>query len=151
MGFKMGAEIIYKENFHYFIMVIRGKVLKFLKYILAGSFQFIGDLFLLWFFTEVIGLYYLISASIGVSISSLIGYTLNKKYVFKKSKRGFFEGFSIFLMITTGKIFAITAFLFLFVSILQINYLIARIITGIIIVLLMYILHTKVTYKTDFN
>ena len=127
------------------------KTKKFLKYNLAGSFQFLSDLFLLWFLTDVIGVYYLISASISVVISSVIGYNLNRKYVFYKSKRKFLQGYSIFLIITIIKIFAIIGILFFFVDVLKINYLIGRVLTGLIIVGLMYIIHTKLTFKTSFD
>lgn len=127
------------------------KVKKFLKYNFAGSFQFVTDLFLLWFLTDIVGFYYLISASISVVISSIIGYSLNKTYVFKKSERKFLRGYGIFLTITIIKIFAIIGILFLFVDVLKIHYLFSRILTGLIIVIIMYILHTKLTFKTDFD
>ncbi len=127
------------------------KVKKFLKWNITGGLQFISDLFLLWFLTEIIGFYYLISASISVVISSIVGYSLNKKYVFRKSKRKFSRGYPIFLTITVAKIFVIIGILYFFVDILNINYLIARVITGLIIMIGMYTLHTKVTYKTDFE
>jgi len=132
-------------------MLLRGKIKKFLKYNLAGSFQFVTDLFLLWFFTDIIGFYYLVSAFISVVASSIIGYSLNKKYVFQKSKRRFLHGYSIFLTITAVKIFAIIGILFLLVDIFKIQYLLSRILTGLIIVIIMYILHTKLTFKTSFN
>jgi putative flippase GtrA len=124
---------------------------KFLKYLSAGWFQFILDLFLLWIFTDFLGVYYLFSASISVVISSILGFTLNKKYVFKKSKRKFSQGYLIFLAITIGKIFAITSLLFFFVDFLQVNYILGRILTGLIIVGVMYTLHTKLTFGTDFD
>jgi dolichol-phosphate mannosyltransferase len=132
-------------------MSSKNKAKKFLKYNLAGSFQFIVDLFLLWFFTEIIGFYYLVSAFISVVVSSIIGYSLNKNYVFQKSKRNFLHGYGIFLTITTVKIFVIIGILFFFVDVLKIYYLLSRILTGLIIVIIMYILHTKLTFKTDFD
>jgi len=124
---------------------------KFVKYNLSGGMQFATDLFLLWFFTDVLGIYYIFSAVISVLCSSIIGYTLNRKYVFEKSKRKFLEGYPIFLVITFIKMIAIVGFLFVFVDVLKIYYLFARLLTGIIIVTLMYIIHTKITFKTDFE
>lgn len=127
------------------------KVKKFLKYISAGSLQFVFDLFLLWFLTAIVGIYYLFSALISVSLSSVIGYSLNKKYVFKKSKRKFLHGYTTFLMITGVKIFAMIFILFLFVDVLKLYYLFARILTGVLVVAIMYTLHTKLTFRTDFD
>lgn len=50
-----------------------------------------------------------------------------------------------------AKMIAVVAILFLLVDVLKIHYLIARLITGAIIVSLMYIIHTKITFKTDFE
>jgi dolichol-phosphate mannosyltransferase len=124
---------------------------KFGKSILAGGTQFVTDFVLLWFFTDIVGIYYLFSAVISVLSSSVIGYTLNRKYVFKTSKRKFLEGYPIFLGVTIVKMVVIVAMLFLFVDVLKIYYLLARILIGIIIVVLMYIVHTKITFKTDFD
>ena len=132
-------------------MAMKEKIKKFFTYISAGVFQFSSDLFLLWFFTEIIGLYYLLSASVSVVVSSTIGFILNRKYVFKKSKRTFLKSYLIFLGISTWKIFAIIGLLFVSVEMFHLNYLIARVLVGILIVLGMYILHTKLTYKTDFE
>ena len=129
----------------------KNKTKKFLKYNIAGSFQFVTDLFLLWFLTDIVGFFYLFSATISVVISSVIGYSLNKKYVFQKSQRKFLHGYGIFLTITIFKIFAVIGLLFFFVDILKINYLISRILTGLIVVGIMYTLHTKLTFKTDFD
>lgn len=62
---------------------------KFAKYNLAGGMQFVTDLFLLWFFTDILGIYYLFSAIFSVLCSSLIGYNLNRKYVFENPKENF--------------------------------------------------------------
>jgi len=124
---------------------------KFVKYNLVMSLQFFTDLFLLWLFTDVFGIYYIFSAVISVLGSSIIGHTVSKKYIFDKSKRKFLESYPAFLGVTIVKMFAIVGLLFLFVDILGIYYLLARILTGIIIVILMYIFHTKITFKTDFE
>lgn len=124
---------------------------KFAKYNLAGGMQFATDLFLLWFFTDILGIYYIFSAILSVLCSSLIGYNLNRKYVFEKSQRKFSEGYPVYLGVMAAKMIAVVAILFLLVDILHIHYLIARLITGAIIVTLMYIVHTKITFKTDFE
>lgn len=127
------------------------KVHKFMKYLVAGLIQFPLDLSLLWFFTDILGIYYLLSASISVIISAGIGFIINKNYAFKKSKVSFFQGYIVFAIITAAKIFAITGFLYVFVDVFKMYYLIARVLTGIIIVFLMYFLHTKLTFRTDFD
>ncbi|MEK6886035.1 MAG: GtrA family protein [Nanoarchaeota archaeon] len=124
---------------------------KFFKYNLTMSMQFITDFFLLWFFTDLLGVYYIFSAILSVLFSSVIGHTLSKRYVFDKSKKKFKESYPIFLGVTIVKLFAIVIFLFLFVDVLGIYYLLARILTGIIIVIFMYVVHTKITFKTDFE
>lgn len=132
-------------------MKVKKATKKFLKYYLTMSLQWISDLFLLWFFTEFMGLYYLYSATIAVIFSSIIGYSTSKRYVFTKSKRSFLEGYGFFLLVTLFKILAIVGLLYFFVDICGVHYMLARIIIIPLLTIIIYTLHTKLTFRTNFD
>lgn len=55
---------------------------EFFKYGISGVIAFICDFGLLVFFTEIVGVHYLISNIAGYSAGLLVSYTLNIKWVF---------------------------------------------------------------------
>ncbi len=61
-------------------------LLQLLRYFFVGGFAFIIDYSLLYFFTEYIGIHYLLSASISFIVGLIVNYLLSVKWVFTISK-----------------------------------------------------------------
>lgn len=59
---------------------------QFIKYVFVGAVAFIADYFFLWFLTEFIKIYYLVSSAISFIIGLIINYSLSIKWVFDKRK-----------------------------------------------------------------
>ena len=61
---------------------------QFILYYFIGNIAVVMDLGLLYLFTEVFGLFYLLSATLSFCSALFVNYLLNKKYTFKnKSKK----------------------------------------------------------------
>ena len=70
------------------------------RYILVGGIAFIADFSSLFIFTDVLKIYYLISAALAFLIGSVVNYTLSITWVFsKRTLRSRQLEFSIFLII----------------------------------------------------
>ena len=61
---------------------------RFLKFATVGASGIIVNQGLLWFFTEVAGLYYLLSSAIGIETSIITNFILNEKWTFRDRSKG---------------------------------------------------------------
>jgi len=60
---------------------------QFVRFVLAGAFAFTVNLVALYFFTDIIGIYYLISTVLAFLISFSVSFTLQKFWTFKDPSR----------------------------------------------------------------
>jgi len=60
---------------------------KFVRYSIVWGFGAGINVFFLWFFTDITGIYYIISALLAFIISVSIGFFLQKKIAFKNTKK----------------------------------------------------------------
>jgi len=61
----------------YSLMRRKGELLRFVKFCLVGLIGILVNMFLLWLLTEFVGLFYLISAAIGIESSIISNFVLN--------------------------------------------------------------------------
>ncbi len=119
---------------------------RFFLYYLIGNFVAIIDLILLFVLTDLLHIFYLISASISFVIASLIHFLLNKKYTFQnKSKKYILQ---YFLVIISGLITLLLnlLLLFVFVEFIGLWYIYARIISAFLLLFFTYNFNKYVTY-----
>ena len=91
-----------------FILKIKDKTgREFVKYALVGAFGFLLSLFLLYFFTEHGGIYYLISAAIASVIVGGMAFVFDKVWAFEEDFKNnlFNELFSFFIIGFFGLVF----------------------------------------------
>ena len=56
-----------------------------LKFGVVGGSGLVVDTFFLWFFTEIVGLYYLVSSPLATELSILSNFMLNNSWTFRRS------------------------------------------------------------------
>lgn len=61
---------------------------RFLKFATVGASGVVVNQGLLWFFTEIVGLYYLFSSAIGIETSIITNFILNEKWTFRDRSKG---------------------------------------------------------------
>ena len=104
--------------------------IQLLRYFFAGSVAFIFDFVSLYFLTEYIGMYYLVSAMFAFLIGLAINYVISVRWVFKnrnlKSKK--MEGL-IFAGVGLAGLLLNNIFIWFFTEIFYYNYMVSKIIT----------------------
>ncbi|WP_298523210.1 GtrA family protein [uncultured Methanobrevibacter sp.] len=125
--------------------------LQFFRYLFVGGFAFLVDFFLLYFFSDVCGIYYLISAILSFVISLIVNYILSTHWVFNKSQiDNRFVEFNIFALIGIVGLIFTELFLYLFTDIIGLYYLISKIITTAIVMFWNFLARRYMFYGKNF-
>ena len=105
----------------------RERFLEIIRFCFVGGVSFLMDYFLLYALTEWAGIYYLYSSAISFSVTVIFNYWLCVIYVFKGASRQTPRQAAIFF--TTGAVgLALNQFcMWLFVSVVGLHYMIAKI------------------------
>ncbi|MBN1463292.1 MAG: GtrA family protein [Paludibacteraceae bacterium] len=108
--------------------------LQLIRYFFVGGCAFVIDISLLFFLTEYVGIYYLISAGISFLVALTVNYFLSVSWVFNKRtvENRLFE-FTLFLVIGLIGLGLNELFLWIFTDKLFIYYLFSKIITTAIV------------------
>ena len=104
------------------------------RYLFTGGTAFLIDFGLLYFFTDVVGLYYLLSSIISFTAGTLITYFFSIFWVFNQRKlNSKIQEFIVFAIISVVGLLLTSFFLWLFTDVLHQHYLISKIIASIIV------------------
>ena len=126
--------------------------LQFFRYLFVGGFSFLIDFFLLYFFSDICHIYYLISAFLSFIISLIVNYFLSTKWVFNQSQLdNKLVEFNIFAIIGVGGLIITEILLYAFTDILGIYYLISKIFTTAIVMFWNFILRRIMFYGKKLN
>lgn len=105
--------------------------------------------FVVYYLLIACSLHYSISNAIAIAISILFAYITNKIYVFESVTKSFREALAEFLRFVGSRI-ASSIYdmlsMFILISLLSCNELLAKIVTGVIVVILNYILSKKFAF-----
>lgn len=108
--------------------------LQFFRYLFVGGFAFIVDFSLLYFFSDICGIYYLISAVLSFIISLVVNYILSTHWVFNKSQLdNKIVEFNVFLLIGVVGLIFTEILLYFFTDICGLYYMYSKIITTAIV------------------
>jgi putative flippase GtrA len=108
--------------------------IQFFRYIFVGGAAFIVDFVSLFIFTDVFGVYYLISAALAFILGLIANYTLSINWVFnKRTLDNKISEFTIFAFIGVIGIFLNVAIIYLFTEYVGLFYLLSKIIAAALI------------------
>ena len=125
--------------------------LQFFRYIFVGGTAFVVDFFFLYFFSDICGIYYLISGVLSFIISVLVNYIMSTKWVFNQdSINSRVIEFNLFLLIRTIGLIFTEILLYFFTDIIGLYYLISKIIAAIIVLFWNFIARRVMFYGKDF-
>ncbi|MFH0967755.1 MAG: GtrA family protein [Methanobacteriota archaeon] len=117
------------------------------------GFLFIGcittctDIFLLWVLTDLLSIWYLVSAGFSYCISSVLSYGLNKSFNYKNGSNEYLKQASTFLCIAAGSLFLNLCIISLCVEEWSLNYLYAKIIATGVAFFLNFLGQSLVTFR----
>lgn len=127
--------------------ILPNEVSRFIKYNFASVLATGTDIFLYWIFVQFFGVYYLISATITFCIGLTINYLMTRFWAFNTTKRKFFSGFLFFSAVALFTLVLAILLLAFLVEVLNLNYLVARILVAFIILPIGYLLNYFVTFR----
>lgn len=108
--------------------------IQFFRYLFVGGFAFLVDFFLLYFFSDVCGIYYLISAALSFIISLIVNYLISVYWVFNKNKiDNKLVEFGVFSLIGVVGLIFTEIILYLCTDVFGIYYLVSKIIATAIV------------------
>jgi putative flippase GtrA len=125
--------------------------LQFFRYIFVGGTAFVVDFFFLYFFSDICGIYYLISAILSFVISVIVNYLMSIKWVFNQDNiDNKIMEFNMFLLISTIGLIFTEILLYFFTDICGIYYLMSKIISAIIVLFWNFIARRVMLYDKIF-
>lgn len=126
----------------------RKRTKRFIKYTLIGTSTFLLDLIILYSLTEFLDLFYLASASVSFIFATSINYAINKSWNFTEKNVKVIKSYPIFISVNFFTLMMIVFLMGLAVEILGFNYFVSRIVIGIGIGILNFILNSKISFQT---
>lgn len=121
------------------------------RYIFVGGTAFLVDFFFLYFFSDVCGIYYLISAVLSFIISVLVNYVMSTRWVFNQDNiENKVLEFNLFILISTIGLVFTEILLYFFTDIVGLYYLISKIISAIIVLFWNFLARRVMFYGRDF-
>ena len=128
---------------------MRKTIIRFLKYFLVGFSTFLFDLLLLYIFTDVFHVNYLLSVGIAYFIAVSINYYVSRKFVFSKTLERVDKGYINFILIGSAGLLFVVLLMVFFVETLKIEYVISRIIVAGVVGFWNYLMNLYVNFKVS--
>ncbi|MEK7674101.1 MAG: GtrA family protein [Patescibacteria group bacterium] len=111
---------------------MKNNITQFLKYGIGGGFAFVATFFSLYFLTEKLKIYYLLSSVIAYTIGFIINFIFQAWITFETKKSKIFSRLGYFSIIQIIGLLLFTFFMFIFTEKLNLLYLISYIFSAII-------------------
>lgn len=123
---------------------------KFIKYFFVGGFATLIYLFGLYLFTDILHMYYLISAIIAFCISTIIAYFAHKYLTFQNLEKKHKQQFSNFLAFAILGLLINLTTLYITVNIFSLWYMLGAILASAIAFVVNYFLNYYITFRAKF-
>ena len=126
-------------------------MIQLFRYVFVGGTAFVVDFFFLYFFSDICGIYYLISAVFSFIISVLVNYVMSTRWVFNQDNiENKVVEFNLFMLISTIGLVFTEILLYFFTDICGIHYLISKIISAVIVLFWNFLARRVMFYGRDF-
>jgi putative flippase GtrA len=120
------------------------------RYALVGGTAFLFDFSFLWMFTALLGLYYLVSATLSFIVGVAINYSLSVLWVFSGADRSVNSKkneFIIFFVIGIFGLFLNDLIIWFFTDYIRYHYLVSKVISTIIVFLFNFFIRKIVLFQ----
>lgn len=126
-------------------------LIQLFRYVFVGGTAFVVDFFFLYVFSDIFGIYYLISAVFSFIISVLVNYAMSTRWVFNQNNiENRVVEFNLFLLISTIGLVFTEILLYFFTDICGIHYLISKIISAVIVLFWNFLARRVMFYGKNF-
>jgi len=147
---KAGAKEIfyYLSNLLHYLPYMRAGLKEFIKFCLVGLTGTLINLAVLYWFTEFLGVYYLVSAIFAFVIAATSNYVLNKIWTFKeKMQHQILPKYAKFFAVSVAALGVNLLFLYIFTEFLSIHYLVSQALAIIISMIINFLGNKWWTFK----
>lgn len=123
------------------------------KYLISGGTAAATDLVLLYILTDILGIYYLLSASLAFIVAFFVSFFLQKFWTFRDNRRDkMYQQMTIYFIVGLTNLGINTGGMYLLVSKMIIPYLLAQIIMGLIIAIGSFLIYRFIIFnKKEIN
>ena len=126
-------------------------MIQLFRYVFVGGTAFVVDFFFLYFFSDICGIYYLVSAVFSFIISVLVNYVMSTRWVFNQDNiENKVVEFNLFMLISTIGLVFTDILLYFFTDICGMHYLISKIISAVIVLFWNFLARRVMFYGRDF-
>ena len=122
-------------------------VYRFFRYSMIGGGTFLIDLSLLFVWTDFLRINYLLAACFSFILAVSLNYFISRKYVFHGSTRNKKEGYTWFIGIALSGMAIVAGMMYILVSRLAMNYLIARVFVALFTGVWNYLLNLYFNFR----
>lgn len=130
--------------------IVKNDFKRMVKYYSAAAIFFAFDIFSFWFFNAYLGMNYMLATFIGFAIANSLNYFTNRLWGFRDTISTIRAGYVSYMGLATIALALISGFMFIFVSLMGIPSLMARIIAGMLVGIFNYIANHVFTFKIPF-
>lgn len=120
---------------------------RFVSYSLIGAGTFVFDLLLLYIFTDLLLINYLVAVGIAFLIAVSLNYQLSRRFVFKGTTRGHTTGYLYFIIIALLGLLLVTGSMYVLVEMVGLFYLFARVLIAIVTGVWNYLMNLFFNFK----
>jgi putative flippase GtrA len=138
--------IFYKIYYKIMTVPFLYKYKRIFKYLTLGLVGTFVDFILLFIFTDILGLFYLFSATISFLSGITANFFLNKKFTFKyvgKKLGAIIKSYLSYVSISLFSLFLTLIFMSFFVEILGLGYMLAKIVISFLLLFTRYSAHSR--------
>ncbi len=121
-------------------------LIQFIRYIFVGGIAAVLNIGMLYVFTDIFKIHYLISNILAFTLGLIVNYTLSKKLVFQDIKINKKKEFIIYALIGVIGLLFDTLFMFIFTGLIKIYYMLSKIISTILVFIWNFVAR-KIFYK----
>ena len=125
---------------------MKQKILTFSRYSIISIVTLLINLGLVWWCTEMLHFYYLISCTIGFLLANILAFFCNRAWTFH-SHVGFSRGSLLAIFVAIITLVSILILMYIFVEFLGIHYLFSRIIVALLAGALSFVLDSRITFS----
>lgn len=136
-----------KKGLRHFYLLRLKLLARFEKYAIVGIISSILNFTLLYLFVSFFNIFYIFATASAYLIGVSMNYTLNKVWIFKKTKVGFIHGYERFIPIAIFNIILTLILMWVFVSILEYHYMFSRVIIAGAVGTLGFFLNSRYVFK----
>ncbi|MCD4693828.1 GtrA family protein [bacterium] len=134
------------------IYYLADKNKKIIKFLIAGGMATIVDLSILFFLTDVLDFWYLVSAAISYSTAFIVSFSLQKFWTFREdSVDGIKKQFYYYFSMTVCTMFLNLFFLFVLVDFFKVYYILAQLVIGVFLASGRFVINNFLIFKVNKN